>query len=112
MVIIARSFECTNELQIVTSTAVILNVDLPLNTRNSSKLEMEHSAFVLTLAHQASSIVSLRMLDSGMAKDVTGVIRASYESIRVEVDTKNKEFLYVVKDNLISVFNRGNNVCL
>ncbi|KAI5806871.1 hypothetical protein EDC01DRAFT_742591, partial [Geopyxis carbonaria] len=97
--------------QIVTSTVLVVNADSSLITRNSTRLEMEHSAFVLTLAHQASTTVSLRMLDTGVAKDVSGIIRVTKnkgcQEMSPGIDFDDEEFLYVVKDSSINMFNRG-----
>jgi elongator complex protein 6 len=43
----------------------------------SMPLEREHGALVATLAHQASLVYQLRGLDTGAARDITGVMRIS-----------------------------------
>ena len=44
---------------------------------SSSSLQPHHAAFVTGLAHDASSILSVRLLDTGFAGDVSGVLRVS-----------------------------------
>ena len=44
---------------------------------SSSSLQPHHAAFVTGLAHYASSILSVRLLDTGFAGDVSGVLRVS-----------------------------------
>lgn len=74
---------------------------------------MEESYFVATLAHQAFSVTSLRMLDTGLAKDVSGVLRVTMGtgtgSPRRQdgQDWDEKEVLYFVRDGSVEVFGRG-----
>ena len=91
-------------------TTVMVNADSALITRSSTRLEMEETSFVTTLAHEASSVTSLRMLDTGLAKDVSGVLRittASGQTTSTREDWREKEVLYFVKDGAVEVFNRG-----
>ena len=41
-------------------------------------METEHSAFFTTVVHNATHVVSLRMMDTGVAKDVSGVMRITF----------------------------------
>ncbi|KAF8538914.1 hypothetical protein BDD12DRAFT_126095 [Trichophaea hybrida] len=111
------SIEVVNELmdwnELVSSTTVMVNADSALVSRSRTRLEMEESSFVTTLAHQASSVTSLRMLDTGLAKDVSGVLRVTTASNTTSSNRQNgqdwneKEVLYFVRDGSVEVFNRG-----
>ena len=81
---------------------------------HQTPLETDHAAFLLSLAHQADSIMSLRLLDSGTARDVSGVLRITVGD--QPADTKqdgpkkmeDKELLYFVGgDGGVKVFERG-----
>jgi elongator complex protein 6 len=91
----------------------MINADSALVSRSRTRLEMEESSFVTTLAHQASSVTSLRMLDTGLAKDVSGVLRVTTAFDTTSSDRQNgqdwneKEVLYFVRDGSVEVFNRG-----
>lgn len=62
----------------------------------------------MSLAHQARSIMSVRGLDTGVARDVSGVLRISNgagESMKGDVD--ERECLYYVgSDGVVKVFER------
>lgn len=75
----------------------------------STPLETQNAAFAVNMGHQAKTIMQLRGLDTGVAQDVTGVLRINkggqWESDRQDPD---KEFLYLVKkDGTVKVFERG-----
>jgi elongator complex protein 6 len=74
-------------------------------------LERHHAAFVVGLAHRASMVLQLRMLDTGAAKDVSGVMRMSRGgSVGIDADegVVEKEVLYFVqRDGGVTVFGRG-----
>lgn len=98
--------------ELVESTILMVNADSALVSWAHSRIETEHAAFVITLAHQASSVSSLRMLDTGLAKDVSGVLRITTSDKTIsdhwdESKRDEKEVLYLVKDGLVEVFNRG-----
>lgn len=108
--------------QLVSSSTVMVNADSALVSRARTRLEKEESAFVVILAHQASTVTSLRMLDTGLASDVSGVLRVTTTSptssdsgSRSSSDGdcdgpdhwREKEVLYFVKDGSVEVFNRG-----
>ncbi|KAI1245694.1 hypothetical protein MGN70_012586 [Eutypa lata] len=95
----------------VYSTIVTLSADEPLISSQSTLLEKEHAAFTLSMAHDASLVVSLRMLDTGTAKDVSGVLRITgrgqYEE-EPEFIVEEQELLYFVgSDGSVRVFVRG-----
>ena len=80
--------------------------------RQQTPLEINHAAFLLSVAHQADLIMSLRLLDTGMAKDVSGVIRIAtekeLEKDEVGLNMEGREFLYFVGgDGSVKVFERG-----
>lgn len=84
--------------------------DLPLSQSLATPLEISHTAFVMSLAHQARTIMSARGLDTGVAKDVSGVIRISKGAgeLADEGDIEEKECLYYVgSDGGVRVFERG-----
>lgn len=88
-------------------------------------LETSHAALVVSLAHQARFVIALRLLNTGAARDVSGVLRVTRggcedwdledgeedgedgvrnEDCRVE----KREFLYYVGgDGGVRVFERG-----
>ena len=90
--------------------AVILAVasDEPLVTAQVTTLEKEHAAFILSLAHEAHTVMSLRLLDTGTAKDVSGVVRITGGGDDSGPSIEEKEFLYHVGgDGGVRVFERG-----
>ena len=89
---------------------IMSNADLALAQSPVTPLEISHLAFLTAVAHQATSIISLKGLDTGSAKDVSGVLRvnrgAEAESSKTVLD--EKEFLYFVEnDGGVRVFDRG-----
>lgn len=96
--------------QHVYSTVIATAADLPLSQSPTTPLEISHTAFVMSLAHQARSIMSVRGLDTGVAKDISGVLRVSKgggESAG-EGDVEESECLYYVgSDGGVKVFERG-----
>ncbi|KAI0602522.1 hypothetical protein F4775DRAFT_588097 [Biscogniauxia sp. FL1348] len=92
------------------SAIVTLSADEPLIASQATSLEKEHAEFVLSLAHDAYLVISLRLLDTGTARDVSGVLRAtpggqSYDSSR---NVDERELLYFVGgDGTVRVFERG-----
>ncbi|KAK4890484.1 hypothetical protein LTR28_002595, partial [Elasticomyces elasticus] len=71
------------------------------------------AAFVLQAAHQARWVLSVRGLDTGVAKDVSGVVRATKgggweEEGEVGAGGVEMEALYYVQaDGGVRVFERG-----
>jgi len=89
-----------------------------------SPLEKEHASFVAGQGHGASLVVSTRGLDTGVARDVSGVLRVSRGGAWDEVEddetvsgsglgsakeeARNIEVLYhVAQDGSVRVFERG-----
>jgi elongator complex protein 6 len=77
-------------------------------------LERDHAALVLSLAHQADFTMSLRLLDSGTARDVSGVVRvtpgdqAPNGEQGSQKREEERELLYFVGgDGGVRVFERG-----
>ena len=61
----------------VDQLCVTVSADYPLLHQSSTILEQNQQTLVTLLAHQADVVVQLRGLDSGAAKDVSGVLRIS-----------------------------------
>lgn len=75
-------------------------------------LEKEHATFTLSVAHDAHLVMGLRMLDTGTAKDVSGVIRITaggqHDEEEAGDDVEERELLYFVGgDGAVRVFERG-----
>ena len=84
--------------------------DLALSQSSITPLEISHTAFVMSLAHQSRSIMSVRGLDTGVAKDVSGVLRVSKGAGEFAGggDLEERECLYYVgSDGGVRVFERG-----
>lgn len=95
------------------ATIVTLSADEPLISPQSTHLEKEHAAFALSVAHDARLVVGLRMLDTGTAKDVSGVLRITaggqHDNHEESGDAvEERELLYFVGgDGGVRVFERG-----
>ncbi|KAK4466732.1 hypothetical protein QBC42DRAFT_216283 [Cladorrhinum samala] len=88
------------------ATIITLAADDPLIKEQVTPLETNHAWFALSLAHDADTILSLRLLDTGTAKDVSGVVRITHGG--QNFDTKDHEYLYHVGgDGGVRVFERG-----
>lgn len=83
---------------------VLVNTDAPFVGHPRARLEVEHAAFVVALGHGAAWTVALRLLDTGVARDVSGVIRITRGG---EGEGEEKEVLYYVGDGAVEVFDRG-----
>jgi elongator complex protein 6 len=82
-------------------------------------LEIDGHNFLVKTAHMASRILSCRVLDTGYAKDVSGVLRVTENStgLNLEMQPSNgtdseekqgRELLYLVKgDGSVKIFERG-----
>lgn len=77
-------------------------------------LEKDHAALLLSSAHQADFTMGLRLLDTGTARDVSGVIRitvgdqASEDDRDIQRKIEERELLYFVGgDGGVRVFERG-----
>ncbi|KUI61985.1 hypothetical protein VP1G_09148 [Cytospora mali] len=92
----------------VHATAITLAADEPLLSAQTTALEKEHAAFVLSLAHEAEAVLSLRLLDTGTAKDVGGVVRITRGGGSLDRAIEEHEYLYHVGgDGGVKVFERG-----
>ncbi|KAI1001692.1 hypothetical protein K3495_g6508 [Podosphaera aphanis] len=95
----------------VYGTVLALAADAPLVTSLQTPLEREHAAFLLSMMHQADVVMSLRMLDTGTARDVTGVIRITIGDGYMDASEhglEDKELLYFVGgDGSVKMFERG-----
>lgn len=71
----------------------------------ATPMQLRQQQLVLSLAHQANTVFSVRKLDTGLAKDVTGVLRitASMKDVVDDDHRPAKEFLYHVRDNRAAV---------
>lgn len=77
-------------------------------------LEAEHAAFVVAQAHAASWVVGVRGLDTGVARDVSGVLRVGRgggwdgeEDGERDVAGEMEVLYHVQADGGVKVFERG-----
>ncbi|KAI1472267.1 uncharacterized protein F4812DRAFT_408206 [Daldinia caldariorum] len=94
----------------VHSSIVTLSADEPLLSSQTTSLEKAHAAFAISLAHDAHLVISLRMLDTGTARDVSGVIRVTPSGGYNGIDriVEERELLYFVAgDGGVRIFERG-----
>jgi len=71
-----------------------------------STLETNHTTTVTSLAHMAHAVLALRLLDTGVAKDVSGVVRVTNGGCSEE-QVEERERLYFVTDTNTKIFARG-----
>ncbi|KAK4177531.1 hypothetical protein QBC36DRAFT_326861 [Triangularia setosa] len=91
----------------VHSCVVTVSADDPLIHPSSTPtpLETNHSWFVLSLLHEAGMLCALRLLDTGTAKDVSGVVRITNSQ---DSKREDREYLYKVGGHGgVKVFERG-----
>ncbi|KAK9417449.1 hypothetical protein SUNI508_08809 [Seiridium unicorne] len=92
----------------VTSTIMTLAADEPLVSTQATSLEKDHAAVTLSLAHEAEMVISLRLLDTGTARDVSGVLRITPGGDATGFVSEERELLYFVGgDGSVRVFERG-----
>jgi elongator complex protein 6 len=85
-----------------------LSADDPLVTSQVTTLEKEHAALLLGIAHDSEMVLSLRLLDTGTAKDVSGVIRITRGGAESERKIDEHEYLYHIGGDIgVRVFERG-----
>ncbi|KAF1934275.1 uncharacterized protein M421DRAFT_51128 [Didymella exigua CBS 183.55] len=100
-----------------------LHADTPLLSPSAPAQPLEISQFNLLtkIAHMSARLIGTRVLDTGVARDVSGVVRVTEqrtgwqdlgleeEGTSTEDDAgKGKEFLYQIKgDGSVKVFERG-----
>jgi elongator complex protein 6 len=96
------------------STILSVSADYPLVSESQTPLERDHAAFVLNISHEADLLMSLRLLDTGTARDVSGVLRITVGDILwrgnqdVQKRTEGKELLYFLGgDGGVKLFERG-----
>ena len=100
----------TDNPQHVHATVITSAADLPLLQSPTTPLEINHAAFVMSVAHQARFTLSLRLLDTGTARDVSGVMRVTKGPDEGEdgEEMEERELLYYVGgDGGVRVFGRG-----
>lgn len=77
----------------------------------ATPVETEHAAIAIGMAHRARLVVQLRTLETGAARDVSGVLRISRGggwSAAAEDSLDEKELLYYIqRDGGVKVFGRG-----
>ncbi|KAK8070834.1 hypothetical protein PG997_011037 [Apiospora hydei] len=91
----------------VHSSIVTLAADEPLLSAQTITLEKEHAAFAISFAHAADMIISLRMLDTGTAKDVSGVLRVAQRGVYANVGEDRELLYFIAGDGGVRVFERG-----
>lgn len=104
-----NAFVATVRLQ-SSATIVTAQADSPLLHNIMSPLETNHAQLVTSLAHQSHWVLQLRGLDTGSAKDVSGVVRASGGGQWEEQPSglTDGEWLYHSKgDGTVRVWARG-----
>lgn len=95
-------------VQHVHATIITAAADFPLMQSPHTPLEINHAAFVTWLAHQARVTMGLRLLDTGAARDVSGVLRVTRGPDEGGEEVEEKEVLYFVGgDGGVRVFGRG-----
>lgn len=103
-------------LSSASSLVISCNADVPLlhnRDETATPLEREHAALITIMAHQAHFVLQLRGLDTGAARDVTGVLRISpggtYEDDQGQDSAPAEgEWLYQCKgDGSVRVWSRG-----
>ncbi|KAJ5111124.1 hypothetical protein N7532_001659 [Penicillium argentinense] len=101
----------------VHSTVLTLAADSPLlhnasasSNQMANPTEAEHAAFSIGLAHRARSVMQLRTLETGAARDVSGVLRISRGGGWTVGDDNLDErelLFYIQRDGGVRVFGRG-----
>jgi elongator complex protein 6 len=99
-------------MQQVHATIVALSDDSPLALRQHTPLEINHATFLTSVAYQADLMMNLRLLDTGTARDISGVIRITvkegFEDEATPSRMEGKEMLYFIGgDGNVKVFERG-----
>ncbi|MCJ1255885.1 hypothetical protein MMC24_003703 [Lignoscripta atroalba] len=93
----------------VHATVITAAADFALTQSPTTPLEVNHAAFIVSLTHQASFTMSLRLLDTGAARDISGVLRVTRGagSGQEGEEVEEKELLYLVGgDGGLKVFER------
>jgi len=111
-----------HDLPSVSHVLTHIQADNPLLSLSTppQPLEIAHHNLLVKLGHMSRRILGVRVLDTGVARDVSGVIRVTEQRMdwrglgfkeeeKARDDAgKGKEFLYQVKgDGSVKVFDRG-----
>ena len=88
---------------------VTVSTDFPLLQTPTTPLETNHAALAIGLAHQACVVMALRKLDTGAARDISGIMRITRGALwESEEMVEEKEMLYFVGvDGGVRLLNRG-----
>ena len=91
---------------------VSISADAPLLHQARTPLEEKHQCFTTVMAHQSSRLLQLRSLESGAARDISGVLRISnggQHDIENDRDASEEhEYLYQTKsDGNVRIWSRG-----
>lgn len=74
----------------------------------NTPLETNHAAFVMGITHQARAVLGIKGLETGAARDVSGVLRIGRGAGDEGGEVEEKEVLYFVGgDGGVRVFERG-----
>ena len=117
---LASLFVALHALPGVSHVLVHLQSDTPLLGASASApplpLELAQHSLLVKTAHLSRRILGVRVLDTGVARDVSGVVRVTEQRVgwlglgleSAGGDDKGREFLYQVKgDGGVKVFERG-----
>ncbi|KAF3068524.1 hypothetical protein CFAM422_007771 [Trichoderma lentiforme] len=88
----------------VHATVLTFSADDALLRTQTTSLERSHAALVLAQTHAADLVLSLRLLDTGVAKDVSGVVRIA---VRKEEEESTEYLYHIGADGNVKVFERG-----
>lgn len=94
--------------QEVQVSLLTFSADAPLIHECHTPLEIDHVLLIMSVAHQARCIFTVRELDTGVAKDVSGVLRVGRGGGEGAEEVERKEMLYfVANDGGVNIFERG-----
>lgn len=78
-----------------------------MQARNTP-LEVNHSALVMSLVHQAAVVCAVRALETGAARDISGILRIGRGAGEGSKGVEEMELLYFVEaDGGVRVFEKG-----
>lgn len=85
------------------ATVITCMADIPRSTEQRlTPIELNDTAFVTQQAHIARSIVSVRKLETGFARDVSGIIRITNGGDGATVQELEKRYL-VQRDGSVKI---------
>ncbi|KAF3080100.1 hypothetical protein TWF569_004207 [Orbilia oligospora] len=98
--------------EISSTTTILLPSDSVLlqTSPSSTPLELSHANLVISLGHTADAILSLRLLDTGVAKDISGVLKVTRGAGNLGGTggiVEEKEMLFYESDAGVRIFARG-----